>query len=241
MYHIAICDDNQEFCQALKNDLLEYAKQKNISIYVQQFFTPEEYITYLNENEPVDILFLDIELGKINGVTIGKEIRKDLKNEVTQIVYVSSKESYAMELFQVRPMDFLIKPVKRENVEKIMETYRRLYDRQSKYFIYQAEKQQHRIMEESIFYFRSEGRKVVIVTALGEKSFYGKLSKIAAQLNEEKFCVVHKSYIINMNHVSEYHRDEVIMVNGDRVPISQSMRESVKKKILERDIARREW
>ena len=93
MYHIAICDDNQEFCQALKNDLLKYAKQKNISIHVQQFFTPEEYFTYLNENEPVDILFLDIELGKINGVTIGKEIRKDLKNEVTQIVYVSSKES----------------------------------------------------------------------------------------------------------------------------------------------------
>ena len=37
MYHIAICDDNQEFCQALKNDLLEYAKQKTSAFMYNNF------------------------------------------------------------------------------------------------------------------------------------------------------------------------------------------------------------
>lgn len=61
----------------------------------------------------------------MDGVMVGQMIRSDLSNEVTQIVYVSAKESYAMKLFQNRPMDFLVKPVKEKDVEKVMEEYKR--------------------------------------------------------------------------------------------------------------------
>lgn len=44
----------------------------------------------------------------------------DLRNEITQIVYVSALEEYAIQLFQNRPMDFLIKPIKQEDIDKIM-------------------------------------------------------------------------------------------------------------------------
>lgn len=47
----------------------------------------------------------------------------DLRNEITQIVYVSALEEYAIQLFQNRPMDFLIKPIKQEDIDKIMNNY----------------------------------------------------------------------------------------------------------------------
>ena len=56
----------------------------------------------------------------MNGVEIGKYIRKKLENNVAQIVYISSKKSYAMELFENRPFDFLIKPLTEEAIKKVL-------------------------------------------------------------------------------------------------------------------------
>ncbi len=77
----------------------------------------EEYLKFLAEEAPVDLLFLDIKFEDgMDGIAVGKELRADLKNEITQIVYISGLESYAMQLFQNRPMDFLLKPVKQGGV-----------------------------------------------------------------------------------------------------------------------------
>lgn len=69
----------------------------------------------------LDLLFLDIEFGKgMDGVKVGEMLRADLANEAAQIVYVSAVEDYAMRLFRNRPMDFLPKPVKRQDIERVM-------------------------------------------------------------------------------------------------------------------------
>lgn len=70
------------------------------------FLSGDEYLRFLKEEPPLDIIFLDIEFGgSTDGVTVGKVIRSDLKNEATQIVYVSAMESYALQLFKNRPID----------------------------------------------------------------------------------------------------------------------------------------
>ena len=93
----------------------------------------EEYLKFLAEEAPVDLLFLDIKFEDgMDGIAVGKELRADLKNEITQIVYISGLESYAMQLFQNRPMDFLLKPVKQEQGDRIMEEYIRLFGDQKR-------------------------------------------------------------------------------------------------------------
>ena len=57
------------------------------------------------------MFFLDIEIEFMNGVQVGRFIREKLQDDNTLIVYMSSYTKYAMELFEVRPMDFLIKPL----------------------------------------------------------------------------------------------------------------------------------
>ena len=72
-----------------------------------------------------------------------------------------------------------------------------------------------------------------MVTQTGAVEFYGKLSDIIPVLNPGIFCVVHKSYVINMKYVIEYRQNYVIMVNQDEIPVSRAMRGSLQDKYIE--------
>jgi DNA-binding LytR/AlgR family response regulator len=71
-----------------------------------------------------------------------------------------------------------------------------------------------------------------MVTQDGTEEFYGKLSDVVLQLNEQAFCVVHKSFVVNLHYVIQHKSDSVIMANKVEIPISQSMKQNVKEKLL---------
>lgn len=235
MYRIGICDDNEAFGGEIDTYLMEYAKKEGISIETEIFLSGEEYLDFLEKEPKLDLLFLDIELGKkINGVQVGNMMRADISNEATQIVYVSAKEQYALQLFRSRPMDFLIKPVQKDEIERIMSEYRRLSDIQKKFFEYHIGRAAHRIASGEIMYFQCCGRKVRINTVKNEKiEFYGKMADVKAQLDQRGFLEIHKSYIVNIGCVSAFHVKEVVMVNGERLPVSQSLQKKIQQRVLE--------
>lgn len=79
------------------------------------------------------MFFLDIEIEFMNGVQVGRFIREKLQDDNTLIVYMSSYTKYAMELFEVRPMDFLIKPLNEKKIIKALETGTKLLHKACKY------------------------------------------------------------------------------------------------------------
>ena len=127
MYRIGICDDEIEFCTEIEGFVQEYAEKEEITVETEIFTSGEVLFETINNGNTFELLFLDIELGGINGVEVGHRLREKVENEAMQIVYVSSKESYAMQLFQIRPFDFLTKPVNMEKISKVMSEYKRLF------------------------------------------------------------------------------------------------------------------
>lgn len=103
----------------------------------------------------LELLLLDIEFGGgMDGVKVGEMLRADLANEAAQIVYVSAVEDYAMRLFRNRPMDFLPKPVKRQDIERVMNEYIRVFEkRRAAVFEYGIGCTRFRVAEEEIVYF----------------------------------------------------------------------------------------
>ncbi len=85
------------------------------------------------EGTNYDLLFLDIELPQINGVAVGRYIRETIKNEIIQIAYISSKQKYAMELFEMHPINYLVKPLTYEKIAKVIDKFllinKRLYNK----------------------------------------------------------------------------------------------------------------
>lgn len=235
MLKIGICDDDEEFTIQLEKFIVKYLGKNNFKADIQTFIHSQDLFKYVQNEEMFDILFLDIELDDRTGIDIGRSLRSEFHNDSIQIVFISSKENYALQLFNIRPLNFLVKPIEYNKVEYIMDEYNRLFKFQHSYFEYHAGKQTYKIDEQSILYFQSFGKKVSMITCTGQKEFYGKLSDVYTRLNTHSFCVVHKSYIINIRYVSEYGKEKIEMTNGDVVPVSRSMRDNLNEKIIENE------
>ncbi len=232
---VIICDDEKSTCAMLEQKLLRYSYEKGVKLDIEVFFSGDSLVDYLYKGNGVDILFLDIEIPGINGIIVGDYIRRVMENEQIFIIYISSKEQYALQLFQNRPFDFLVKPLNEIKIFNIIDNIYRIVGKSNREFEYQNKGNAFRIPYRDILYFQSEGRMIHIVMRHETKNFYGKLTEIEKKLPAYLFLNIHKSYLINFNYVSEYTYEWVKMVNGDILNISKTNRAVVRKKILERE------
>ena len=232
MLKIAICDDDKALCMQLKDMLNEIIENTDAEIYV--FNTGEELCDLLINGSRFDIIFLDIELCEINGVEVGKKIRNELNDELTQIIYISAKDSYAMELFDIRPLNFLVKPLKREKIESVLKTAKKIMYSSNQYYEYKIGNVNFNVLISDILYFESSGRKVKIILNDDIKEYYGKLSEVEEKIKDNDFFFIHKSYFINYNHVIEYAYEYVKMSNNEVLGISQNNRKAVREKLLQK-------
>lgn len=120
---IAVCDDEISTCSEIEQAVLDFAGSRGLQAETEVFYSGEALFPFVSE---YDLIFLDILLFELDGVKLGQKIREELGNERVRIVYISSRESYAMSLFSVRPLDFLIKPVTREKLYGTLDTFLRL-------------------------------------------------------------------------------------------------------------------
>ena len=233
MLRIAVCDDDKVLCMQLKSMLNEIVENTDEIFETSTFYSGEELYDYMVKGNPFDLIFLDIELCEINGVEVGRKVREELNDQVTQIVYISSKDSYAMDLFDIRPLNFLVKPLNREKIESVLKTARKVMFSNNQYFEYKIGNVNFNVLLSDVLYFESNGRKVKIILKDDEKEYYGKLSEVEEKLKDKAFFFIHKSYFINYNHVIEYAYEYVKMSNNKTLAISQNNRRAVREKLLQ--------
>lgn len=230
---VAICDDNESICLEIENIVTRYAKENIEGIEVEVFNKGEDLCEYLNENNCFDLIFLDIEFGShMNGAEVAEYIRKDLGNEIVQIVFVSSQQTYSMRLFDIRPLEFLVKPINENAVCNILGTAIKITTKGNLPLEFRSGKNVYKIPRKNILYFKSEGRKIKIILGKGMQEFYGRLNRVMKQLDDRDFMRIHKSYLVNSNYVAEYKYDCVKMVNEEVLRISQLNRKKIRKKLM---------
>jgi DNA-binding LytR/AlgR family response regulator len=228
MLRVAICDDDLTVCEQVETMLLDLNYALHGEIEIDVFYSGEELYRFLHNKEYYDLIFLDIELKRMNGVDLGKKIRDEMLNETTKIVYISSKESYAMELFEIRPFHFLIKPIQASKIKEVVIKVMQLLELERKLFEYQIGRTNYKVLMRDIIYFESDGKKVKLYLKDNEQEFYHKLSDIQKQMNSKDFIMIHKSYLVNYYHVIEYQYNYVKMSNQVILPISQQHRKLVR-------------
>lgn len=231
MYSIGICDDGENICASIENMLLQYAKEKNIQIDTNVWYTGEGLKKYLETGGQLDILFLDIELFRMTGIEVGDYIRNQLDDMGMQIIYISGKVSYAQQLFKTQPLDFLVKPISQSQISDVLEMAFRVMKHKNEKFEFRQGKDYYYVPMGDIVYFGSEGRKVKIVTLKETFEFYGRLKEIAKRLPED-FIIIHKSYIVNKEYIFRYAYEMVELMNGTILTISPANRKRVRERIL---------
>jgi DNA-binding LytR/AlgR family response regulator len=233
MLKLLICDDENAFCSHLESLLFEYQNEKSIEIKTEVFYSGEKLLEYLKSPETgIDIVFLDIEMDGINGVKTGQILREEIGNNTTQIVYISAKDSYALELFQNRPMQFLVKPITKEDIFKVLDTYIKISVSMNTYFEYSSSKSTHKIILKNILYFESRLRKKLIHTTSGEIEFYGGFSDLINNPVLKNFIQINRSLLVNPQNIAEYHNDYLLLVNSEKLIVSRVYLQNVKKHLI---------
>ena len=234
MFRIAICDDEPEICSQIHEIISDYSQESHESIEIHPFCSGEELWFSMTEGLHFDLIFLDIELKLLNGINIGKKIREELGDETVQIVYISSKQGYAMALFETRPLHFLVKPLNPEQIIQVVKKSQELNATMNQLFEFRVGNSYQKVPQREIIYFESIGKKIHIITTRGTLEFYGKLSEVCDSVPDNEFLLVHQSYLINYCYISEYQYEQLTLSNGASLPISQAYRKAVRERLLAR-------
>ncbi len=230
MIRVGICDDEKSTCTELEELLYDYGKKFGIELEIDVWYQGECLCGDLHNNA-LDILFLDIELLSTDGIEVGRYIRDVLDDPSLMIVYISSKSSYAMNLFKIQPFDFLIKPLVHEDVKETIKKAIKQLERKKQSFECTSKGCRHKVLCKDIMYFYSQNKKVVLVTSQETIEFNEKLKNITDSL-PHNFLQIHQSFLVNLDYVTECSYEEVRMQDGTRLTISQPYRKTVRETLM---------
>lgn len=227
MIKVAVCDDDIATTGRIEDMLCRIAKRNYIPIETEVFWEGEHLSEAVESRNNFDVIFLDIEMGQADGITVARKIRETDKNVL--IIYVTSHESYMQESFSARLFRFLVKPVEEKQMEGCLEAAYEEISSADSYFRYSYQRLNCKIPVRDILYFESKRRKVYIVTEKETFEFYGKLNEIEESLRASKgiFLRIHQSFLINYKHIKGLAYDFVVMDNEKRLSISEDRRKLI--------------
>lgn len=227
MFEIAICDDEIVIAADIERRLQELCDEAVIEGEFDVFYDGSTLVEHIRNGKRYDIIYLDIEMAQKNGVDAARAIRElDTK---ALIIYVTSHESFAKEVFEVSAFRFITKPIDPEIFRKYFMDAKNELLRKPKYFQYQYNKISYRLPIEDIMYFQSDKRVTYIVTASGSQKCYAKLNDIEQRLIEADTCFyrTHQSFLVNPKYVSVYIYDALELTDGTTLTISENRRKKV--------------
>lgn len=230
--NLAVCDDEIQIQFMIEEFLQQIFGEYGISVNIECFSSGEEFCDNFSKGA-FDLIFLDIEYEGMNGVEMGRFIREQIGDENVQIAYVSGNTGYALELFEYRPINFLVKPVKQKDIQRVVDKYLLLSNQRQENFQYKIGTNVFQISLSDIFYFSSNARKVTVHKKDEEAEFYGTLEQVYNRVKGKRFLYVHKSYIINYLFIKKMEYEQVTLSNNTIIPISQSRRTAIRKQFLE--------
>lgn len=229
---IAICDDNVAITGEIDQMLQRIGKEEKINLQTDVFFDGDTLWSEIQKSGPYDLIYLDIEMERMDGITTAKKIRE--KNPYTILIFVSAYESYCKQLFEVEPLRFLDKPIDYDIFkEYFLLAHRRLHDL-SERFVFQYEKRVYHIPVKEIRYFEKRLRQIYIHCQDADYRFYGKIEEVKKTLDEKTrfFIQVQKSYIVNFACIRYMNVTEVELLTGEKFMLSKEFKKSATEKYL---------
>lgn len=175
MLKIAICDDEIMIASQIENMLEKISNTIVRKVEIDVFYDGSTLVNHIKEGMRYDLIYLDIEMKKQNGVDAARELRI-IDNKVL-IIYVTGHEGFAKEVFEVSAFRFITKPIDIDLFEKYFKDAITQVSRAPQYFQYQYNKISYRLSIDEIMYFQSDRRITYIITKSGSEKCYGKLNK----------------------------------------------------------------
>ncbi len=221
MLKIFICDDNHENLNTLQSYIQRLSQECGVATNISAFDNGYDLLdAYTND---VDICFLDIQMNGITGIDVARKIRE--VDERVTLVFMTNYAQYALEGFSVHAYQYLLKPIDYFSFSKELKSIFITNNKNNEYVLdVKNDNGIYRIAMMDIQYIETTSQKNCLIHTSDKKTYtvYSSLKSLLPELKPENvFFRCHNSYVVNFQYVSSIQKDEIILKNGEMIPVSR--------------------
>lgn len=228
-YKIAVCDDSEADRQYLIKVVNSWAISTNRLIHINAFVSAENFLFHYADESDYDILLLDIEMGKMDGVTMAKQLRKS--NDTVQIIFITGYSDYISEGYEVCALHYLIKPIDEEKLNSVLDRAVEKISKNERVLVLQTRGEMVRIPIYQIRFADVYGNYVTIHGST-DVTVKMTLTELEEQL-DERFFRVSRSCIVNLTQIICVTKNEIKLSNGVSLPLPRGAYERVNRAIID--------
>lgn len=228
LFKIAVCDDNDADTEYISSLLQQWSQISGHSLKTVIYHNAESFLFDYADHQDFDILLLDIEMGKIDGVTMAKKIRKD--NEYVQIIFITGFSDYISEGYEVSALHYLLKPLRPEKLFEVLERAVEKVHKNEHILILNFSDEIVRIPFYEIIYLEVN-HNYVTIHAKKEYTVKKTLGEFENEL-DERFYRMGRSFILNLNYISRVTKKEVYLSDGSILPLPRGQYEPLNRAII---------
>ncbi len=229
MYHIAIVEDEAAFAEQLQEYLKKYQEEHNLRFKISVFEDGEDI---LKDYQPLyDIILLDIEMPKVNGMKAAELIRA--QDEDVTLMFITNMASYAIRGYEVGALDFVMKPINYYTFSmKITRVLKRTKQKAQQEILLTLPDGVKKLNIQQIYYVEVQNRMLYYHTDEGVFVMRGTMQSVESMLEAYSFVKCNHWYIVNLQHVSEIKKTTAV-VAGHELEVSRRNRSSFLKALTE--------
>lgn len=226
MLKIAVCDDNPIFLQEMESLLPEVSQVDSARFYTSPGVLLQEIADGAFFPQ---VVLMDIQLeDSRTGLSWSEELHR-MAPEIGIILVTGFNDRYAQHvlLHDISLIGYLTKPLDLELLSRYLD---KALEKQSRktYFSFVLRGQNYSVATDSILYLESRNHTVILHTYQEVYEFYDKLSALRTRL-PDFFVQCHKSYLVNLNHISRLEPSSVVLASSATVPVSKACHGALQK------------
>lgn len=214
---IAICDDNRRECTHIQS--LCEACEFDADVTYGIFTSGTELIAEARQGTVFDIVFLDVDMPVINGIETGKELRQISPSCV--IIFVTAHPEYAIDAFECQAFHYLLKPCSEEKLREVLTHAFSRLDLLHKYHVIKLKDRILSVPIRDICYIEYVNKRIIYHTVTEDIAERNTLQSVYESVRAHGFYQVHQGFIVNMDKIKVIERDEIILQDDRRVPMSR--------------------
>lgn len=176
---------------------------------------------------PVDLLFLDIRMPSINGLDFLRSLK-----DPPLVIFTTAYTEYAHMGFELDAVDYLLKPISYERFEKSVKKLLRIMspaeEKEKLYTYFKVSGKLMKVMHADLLYAQSVRDYIQLHTVNGNLLTYMTMKNLAELLPEKYFVRVHRSFLVNLEHIDRVDRN-MVFVKGVEIPVGENYKEGLGK------------
>lgn len=218
MIKIAMVEDDISFQEDIKKQLGQMSQE----IEIVTFSNAEDFLNC--DDSLFDIVLMDIQLPKMNGLDAARVVRK--KNQNILIIFITNLAQFAIKGYEVQAYDFILKPINAYDFQlKMKEAIKTLNFKKKKVILISNRQYQKPIDISLIYYIEVRNHQLTFHTTVGVFEQTSSLKKLISELGEDApFYLCNSCFLVNLKYISSVSGYDLELTNGEKLSISHHKR-----------------